>query len=161
MASNPIKGSCLCGGVRFELDRAAGPFEICHCNRCRKVSGSQGMAALGVQANAYRLTAGSELITRYQAPLLHQPPAYTVLFCRICGSPVPPAHPEGDFLEIPAGLLDGDPGLRPDKHIFVEFLAAWDAIADALPRLTLFDVVAARGHRLPDDFEQRSHYDAS
>jgi hypothetical protein len=40
MASNPIKGSCLCGGVRFELDRAAGPFEICHCNRCRKVSGS-------------------------------------------------------------------------------------------------------------------------
>ena len=33
-----IRGSCLCGGVRFEIDRACGPAEFCHCNRCRKLS---------------------------------------------------------------------------------------------------------------------------
>jgi hypothetical protein len=35
-----MRGSCLCGGVRFEVDRAVGPFELCHCSRCRKASGS-------------------------------------------------------------------------------------------------------------------------
>ena len=42
-----ITGSCLCGGVRFEVDRVVGPFELCHCNRCRKVSGSAFTAMVG------------------------------------------------------------------------------------------------------------------
>jgi len=35
-----IPGSCLCGGVRFAIAKAVGPFELCHCRRCRKSSGS-------------------------------------------------------------------------------------------------------------------------
>ena len=46
-----IRGACLCGGVRFEVERAAGPFELCHCSRCRKVSGSAFVAGLGVRAD--------------------------------------------------------------------------------------------------------------
>ena len=42
-----IMGRCLCGGVRFEIVQAVGPFELCHCNRCRKVSGSAFAAMLG------------------------------------------------------------------------------------------------------------------
>ena len=34
-----IRGSCLCGGVKFEITRATGPFELCHCSRCRKANG--------------------------------------------------------------------------------------------------------------------------
>ncbi|MFT5012829.1 MAG: hypothetical protein ACI9HA_001484 [Dinoroseobacter sp.] len=41
-SSTVIHGSCLCGSVRFEIDRAEGPFEIRHCNRCRKLSGGPG-----------------------------------------------------------------------------------------------------------------------
>ncbi len=26
-----ICGSCLCGGVQFEIARGIGPFELCHC----------------------------------------------------------------------------------------------------------------------------------
>ena len=44
-----IQGGCLCGGVRFEIDRAVGPFELCHCRRCRKASGSAFMAGIGVR----------------------------------------------------------------------------------------------------------------
>jgi len=43
-----IRGSCLCGGVKFEITRAVGPFELCHCARCRKASGSAFVAGLGV-----------------------------------------------------------------------------------------------------------------
>ena len=41
-----IKGSCLCGGVKFEIRGSKGPFELCHCNRCRKATGSAFAAGL-------------------------------------------------------------------------------------------------------------------
>ena len=69
-----IHGGCLCGGVRFEIDRAVGPFELCHCSRCRKVSGSAFMAGLGVRRDDFRLVRGHELIRSYEAPILEAPP---------------------------------------------------------------------------------------
>ncbi|MCZ6459403.1 MAG: aldehyde-activating protein, partial [Gammaproteobacteria bacterium] len=34
------KGQCLCGAVAFEVEEIIGPFELCHCTRCRKSTGS-------------------------------------------------------------------------------------------------------------------------
>jgi hypothetical protein len=53
----------------------------------------------------------------------------------MCGSCVPDSEADSESLEIPAGLLDDDPHLRPDKHIFVELKANWFQIADQLPQL--------------------------
>jgi hypothetical protein len=131
-----LHGSCLCGGVRFEVEKATSPFELCHCSRCRKTSGSAFTACVGVRAADYRLLAGAELITSYDAPMLRAPPAYRSSFCRRCGSPVPNPDPAADWFEIPAGLLEDDPGVRPDRHIFVELRAPWFESVDALPRLT-------------------------
>lgn len=130
-----IRGSCLCGAVKFEIDRATGPFELCHCNRCRKTSGSAFVASIGVRVEDFRLITGLDRIVSYQAPILDRPPAYRTTFCSRCGSPVP-APPAGESrFEIAAGTLDDDPGIRPDKHIFVEFVPAWSEIRDALPQL--------------------------
>lgn len=129
-----IPGGCLCGGVSFEITQAVGPFEICHCSRCRKVSGAGGLPMLRVRTAEYRLLTGADLIESFAAPILRTPPAYHTHFCRVCGSPVPPAQPAGEFLEIAAGLFDADPGLRPDKHIYVESGAPWHDIDDGLPR---------------------------
>jgi hypothetical protein len=139
-----LRGSCLCGGVRFEIAKAVGPFELCHCRRCRKTSGSAFTACLGVLAADYRLLSGAELIESFDAPILHAPPAYRSSFCRRCGSPVPNPNPGVDWFEIPAGLLGDDPGLRPDRHIFVELQAPWFESRDALPRLTATELAAWR-----------------
>ena len=139
-----IRGSCLCGGVRFEIDRAAGPFELCHCNRCRKSSGSAFVAGLGVRTKDYRLLAGNDLIATYDAPILREPPAYRSSFCRRCGSPVPNPSPGDAWFEVPAGLLDDSPGLMPDKHIFVEHKAPWHEITDTLPQYDLPALVKLR-----------------
>jgi hypothetical protein len=139
-----IQGSCLCGGVRFEIDRAVGPFELCHCSRCRKACGSAFAAGLAVRTEDFRLLAGRELIQTWEAPIRERPPAYRTAFCRQCGSPVADPPAGADWFEIAAGLLDGDPGLRPDKHIFVERKSEWFAIADALPQLTKEQLVAQR-----------------
>ncbi len=73
-----IKGSCLCGGVRFEIERAVGPFELCHCRRCRKATGSAFFSGMYVPTEDFRLVEGKELITTYEAPILREPPAYRV-----------------------------------------------------------------------------------
>jgi hypothetical protein len=130
-----IRGSCLCGGVTFEISRAVGPFELCHCRRCRKSSGSAFMADLRVRRDEFRLISGRELIRAYEAPLLESPPAYRVCFCSVCGSCVPDPEADSEWLEIAAGLLDDDPHLRPDKHIFTELKASWFEITDRLPQL--------------------------
>ena len=139
-----IRGGCLCGGVTFEIERAVGPFEFCHCNRCRKVSGSNALATIRVARGDYRFLSGAELVKSYEAPILRNPPAYRVTFCSQCGSAVPPPAPEDEFFEIPAGLFDGDPGIRPDKHIFVEFAPEWDEIRDGLPRYTREEIYELR-----------------
>ena len=131
-----IRGSCLCGGVRFEIDRAVGPFELCHCPRCRKASGSAFVAGLGVRVQDFRWISGTELIRIFEAPIREHPPAYRVAFCSQCGSPVPDPPARATWFEVPAGLLDDDPALRPDKHIFVECKSPWFFIADPLPQLT-------------------------
>ncbi len=155
-----ISGSCLCGGVRFEIEKAVGPVEICHCNRCRKTTGSASLPAIGVMTEDYRFLAGHELVKTYEAPILYEPPAYQSMFCSNCGSPVPPVDPVGDWLEIPAGIFDDDPWIKPDKHIFVEFVPPWDEIADSLPQYTIRDLAQARHRELPEDFQVRTHYDS-
>ena len=139
-----IRGSCLCGGVKFEISEPTGPFELCHCNRCRKVSGSAYFPGLRVRRETLRFVQGTPLITTYEAPILEGPPAYRSCFCSRCGSPVPdPAH-DSPSIEVPAGLLDDDPTLRPDRHIFVELKAPSSSIDDGLPQ---FDKNAIRQFR--------------
>jgi hypothetical protein len=81
------------------------------------------------------LLSGRALLKAFEAPILESPPAYRVCFCRNCGSPAPDPDGDSEWLEIPAGLLDDDPQLRPDKHIFVEIKSQWFAITDDLPQL--------------------------
>jgi hypothetical protein len=145
-----IKGSCLCGGVRFEIEKAAGPFELCHCNRCKKVTGSAFLAGLYVRTKDFRMIAGKELVATFEAPILRDPPPYRTFFCRRCGSPLPNPEPKSATLEIPAGLLDDDPGLKADKHIFVELNAPWLEIRDNLPQYDLKQLIKMRQSEDPD-----------
>ena len=60
---NPLHGSCLCGGVRFEVTAPFCWASHCHCSRCRKHSGAFG----GTQGRVPRdgvppCFAGEELI---------------------------------------------------------------------------------------------------
>jgi hypothetical protein len=75
-----LRGSCLCGGVKFEIERAVGPFELCHCTRCRKVSGSAYLTWLGVRREDFRFLQGADLIKTFELPIGESPPAYDTSF---------------------------------------------------------------------------------
>ena len=61
-----LSGSCLCGGVRFEL---TGPFEprtFCHCTSCKRLSGGVGTANGWAPTESIRIVAGQELLRTFQ-----------------------------------------------------------------------------------------------
>jgi hypothetical protein len=125
-----ITGGCLCGGVRFEIN---GPFiraSHCHCSRCRRHSGT-GVCTQGrVWREQFRLLRGEDLIRVYG--IGH---GAVKAFCVQCGSSLfGGTWPEGDQVSIRLGSLDGDPGIRPQFHTFVDSKAPWDEITDELPQ---------------------------
>ena len=121
-----VQGSCLCGGVRFEVTRPFRRANHCHCSRCRKHSGSSGLTQGRVARDGFRLLAGAELIRVFR------PDGGAVkAFCSVCGSSLfGGSWPDGDEVSIRLGSLDGDPGIRPQYHSFVDSRAPWDALPD-------------------------------
>jgi hypothetical protein len=59
-------------------------------------------------------------------------------FCRRCGSVVPTVLPGIGMAFVPAGNLEGDPGLRPTLHMFAGSGASWFPITDRLPQSEAF-----------------------
>lgn len=99
------------------------------------------MAGIYVKRSGFRFLQGLDSLKSYDAPIIEKPPAYRICFCGVCGSPLPDLNGNSTLIEIPAGTLDGNPGIKPDKHIFVEFNASWFEITDDLPQ---FDKPALR-----------------
>jgi len=126
-----VRGSCLCGGVRYEVTGELGPVALCHCGMCRKASGSAFASNASVERDALRLTRGADLVQRYESS-----PGRWRCFCRVCGSPL-----FGEAREMPTlvrlrlGSFDDDPGVRPAYHWAVDFKAPWWTIRDELPQL--------------------------
>ena len=139
-----LSGECLCGAIRFEVVRLVGPFELCHCSRCRKAFGSAFAAMIGVNRDDFRWLAGQDLVRKYEAPIRSFPPGYQTAFCSRCGSPAPNVPDDGDWFEVPVGLLDETFAEVPDRHIFVDYGSLWHNIQDDLPRLTEREVIKLR-----------------
>jgi len=119
-------GSCLCGGVSWEID---GPLQFmthCHCSRCRKVHGVGFATLVAGMASGFRLT-GQENVVDFESS-----PGFSRSFCRRCGTSVPHGEWQG-MVFVPVGSLDGDPEARPGAHIFVASKAPWVSISDGLP----------------------------
>ena len=128
-----IRGSCLCGRVRYQVDGELGPVAVCHCGMCRKASGSAFATNASVARSAFHLVAGEDLLQRYESS-----PGKWRFFCRSCGSPVfGEASDMPDLVRLRLGTFDDDPAVRPSYHFAVDFKAPWWEIADALPQLEI------------------------
>jgi hypothetical protein len=129
-----IKGSCLCGGVAFEITGKTSPIGQCHCSKCRKVSGTDGNAVFYARAENLTWVRGEDLIRTYFVPNGN---GWSSTFCGACGSPVPHTDSAGKIFFVPAGLLDDDPGHRGyAAHIFVGSKAPWSTLTDEAPKYT-------------------------
>lgn len=129
-----MTGTCLCGGVTFQIEGWVTPIQACHATRCRKATGAAFAPEMVCSADGFRWTRGEDLIAHYEAPLIDTPPPYRRAFCSRCGSPLPVRVEGTPLVVLHAGVLDGDPGTRVFRHAFVAQKACWHEITDDLPR---------------------------
>ena len=126
-----LEGSCLCGGVRFEITE---PFEAvvhCHCTNCKKLSGGTGTVNGRVRSEAIRVLAGAELLRTFQPA---EGTAKT--FCSACGSNLFGAGwPESQRASVRLTTLDKPFDRRPQAHVYVRSVAPWETLPeDGVPR---------------------------
>lgn len=129
MSECTLRGSCLCGDVRFTVSGQARRFYHCHCRRCRKASGAAHVSNLFVKGEV-RFEAGEELVRRYRVPEAER---FTNSFCSRCGGRVPRLIEELGVVHVPAGCLDDEPPIAPQARIFCGSRAAWSCAGDGLP----------------------------
>jgi len=123
-------GSCLCGTVRFEIEGSFKNFFLCHCQYCRKDSGSAHAANLFAPQGRLTWLAGQENTTTFTLPTTRHKKS----FCNTCGSALPTTQREGQLLVVPAGSLDSDVDIEPKAHIFCASKANWDTGFTDTPR---------------------------
>jgi hypothetical protein len=125
-----LTGSCLCGGVKYEIDGAIDKITNCHCSLCRKMSGSAFSSGATIPARSFRFITGNELIKSWESS-----PGYFREFCGRCGSPILKRKAKDpETLRLRVGTLDSDPGLAPSRHLHVDSKAPWVEIKDTLPQ---------------------------
>ncbi len=131
MSEERLRGSCLCGAVRYEVSGPFLRFAHCHCSRCRKATGAAHASNLYASPERFSWTAGRELVVRFDLPTAR---SFATTFCRTCGSPLPHTTRSGRELVVPAGSLDDAPSLRPQTRIFSTSRSGWSDCGEDLPR---------------------------
>lgn len=116
-------GGCLCGGVRFELDRPLRDVVICHCSLCRR-SGTLAGAYTAVAKEALRLTSDATLAWYVDVNGRRRG------FCSTCGATLFWQAEGDDTISVSAGALDGPTGLTTARHIDVTDAADWESVPD-------------------------------
>jgi hypothetical protein len=119
-------GGCLCGAVRYRVDGPFGAVAACHCSQCRR---SSGHYAAGVTVERTALSVEGE-VAWYEST----PGRVRRGFCPTCGSSLFWDRIGAEGIDIWAGTLDGETGLRLEAHIFVADKGDYYDIADGLPQ---------------------------
>ena len=133
MTDTTVTGSCLCGSVHYIVNGRVKRFYHCHCQRCRKATGTGHASNLLISPETgITWTEGEEHLSRYKVPEAER---FYNCFCSKCGSPMPRVVPELKAVLIPAGSLDVEPPIEPQAHIFWGSRAQWSC-QDSLPVFT-------------------------
>jgi hypothetical protein len=121
-----LRGSCLCGGVKFEVAQAPEVLRYCHCENCKKLSGGIGTVNGRVPSASIRILEGEDLLQTYQPA---EGTAKT--FCLACGSNLfGGGWPESETASVRAAALDDPFDARPVAHLFVRSVAPWETLPD-------------------------------
>ena len=130
MSQMILKGSCLCGSVKYEVTGEAKRFYHCHCSRCRKATGTGHASNLFLQPAALRWIHGQEHVRAFKPP---EAMRFTNQFCAMCGARLPRQPLDSDTVLIPAGSLDDEAPIKPQARIFTGSRAGWSCFGDELP----------------------------
>ena len=122
-------GHCLCGDVSFECVEL-GAASYCHCEDCRRITGSAFNVGVRCASDGFRIisgTLGSYTKTGSSGSEI------TRWFCASCGSPIygsSTAHPSTVYIR--AGVLDDPSLVDPNLQAWNSSRVSWADIPSDL-----------------------------
>jgi hypothetical protein len=128
-----MTGACLCGTVRWAAEAPSLSMTHCHCSMCRKHHGSLFSTYVLSALDGFRWTAGEDAVRSWRASAM-----FDRAFCATCGSSVPILVPQLGIAGCPAGALEGELGISPQRHVHVASMPPWCEITDELPQFEAY-----------------------
>ena len=128
MADEIHTGRCLCGAVRFEALGAPEWVAHCHCESCRRHTGSAFSTVAGYREATVRWT-GERPAVFASAPGVRRG------HCSRCGSPISyGSDRHGDEVHLMIGAFDDPGAFEPTVHVWTSEQVSWLRMEDGLPR---------------------------
>ena len=125
-----FSGGCLCGAVRYESSADAVIAGHCHCEHCRKTSGTGHGSHLGIPKDAFTVTGE---VRFYDAPT-DSGNMVSRGFCPTCGSAIYSTNSGMPDLVFPrASSLDDPEVFKPQVVVYTKRAASWDHMDPSLP----------------------------
>ena len=123
-----LKGHCLCGGVKYEVQGPLRSVVNCHCGQCRRTHGHY---------SAYTAAARDDLVLHDDRTLSWYESSAIARrdFCARCGASLFWDAHDQPTISIAAGTLDQPTGFVTAGQIFVNDAADYYAIDDTLSKL--------------------------
>ncbi len=126
-----MRGHCLCGAVRFEADPLLHEANVCHCEMCRRWTGS-ALLVVAVPPDRVRFEGTGAIRTRQTSDWAER------AWCDKCGSLLywrKTGSPAADY-ELSVGLFDEPEGFPLTKEIYIDRKPVTYAFAGDRLRLT-------------------------
>ena len=124
-----IRGTCLCGGVRFSISGPLRDIVVCHCGQCHQW---HGQAAWYTQAETDDIHFESRASLKWH----RSSDSARRGFCADCGSSLFWSPDDSSRWSITAGSLDKSTELKVCAHIFCENKPFFDEINDNYPQFS-------------------------
>lgn len=119
----PLRGSCQCRSVRYEIGREPLTVYACHCTECQRQSGSAFSLSMVVPREAVAIIDGrpKEWLRRTDGGR-----TVSCLFCGDCGARLyHEPHSNRAITIVKPGTLDDTSWLSPVGHIWTRSAQPW------------------------------------
>ncbi len=127
MSETTLTGRCLCGAVHYEVSGAPLRFVHCHCERCRRATGTGHATNLLLKPGGVDWQGTEQHVKHFKVPEAER---FKTAFCTTCGGPLPRVYEK--LILVPAGSLDTIPDIAPQARIFWDSRVEWSC-SDELP----------------------------
>lgn len=123
-----LTGRCLCGAVRYRCGPILYPATWCHCESCRRASGTTPVGWFTVAVELVVLRGGTLRACRSS-------PGVERRFCGACSTPLTYwTEQRASEIDFTLGSLDDPDRVTPVDHIWMADAPGWDRPSDGLPQ---------------------------
>lgn len=121
-----LHGTCLCGGVKYEVDAEPESLRFCHCTSCKQLSGGPGTVNFPAAPSAIRIVEGEELLQRFTPE-----GGSAKTFCRSCGTNLfGGGWPDSERCSVRATNFEEPLTAEIGTHLYVRSVAPWESLPE-------------------------------